>query len=273
MQQYHIPQPLLLSFFSAPLYRDVARNWKGLCYPYLFLLLALSWIPSTIRVAQSISGTTRNEISAFTSQIPDIQINNGSVSVNVPEPHVITEPKTGDVIAIIDTTGQVTSLDDLGRGVLLTRNSLVVKKNALDTRVYSLSRIKAFRLTGQQVEQWVLAGMDVFKWVYFPVCLAGSFLYRVVQSLVYGVVGLLFASMLGTTLGYAASVRLAVIAVTPVIVLDTVLGLVPGVDGFWCMLWIVYLGIALGYLFFGVRAARGPGPAENSAGPYHPPTV
>ena len=88
--------------------------------------------------------------------------------------------------------------------------------------------------------------------VVYPFALIGSYVYRIVQVLIYAAVGLLFASMCKTTLSYAALIRLAVAAVTPVIIVSTILGMA-GKDAaaYW------YLIAALGYLFFAVKSVPG----------------
>ena len=47
MKRYSIFHPLVLSFFSKSLYRDVGKNWRGTGLLYLLLIIALLWIPST----------------------------------------------------------------------------------------------------------------------------------------------------------------------------------------------------------------------------------
>src|SRR2546426_3324312 len=56
MRRYGILHPLLLSFFSRSLYRDVGRTWKGIGFLYLLLLLALSWVLVTIHLHRMVSG-------------------------------------------------------------------------------------------------------------------------------------------------------------------------------------------------------------------------
>jgi hypothetical protein len=41
MRRYSIFHPLVLAFYSKPLYQDVGRRWKGTGLGYLLLLLAV----------------------------------------------------------------------------------------------------------------------------------------------------------------------------------------------------------------------------------------
>ena len=45
--RYKLFQPLFLSFYSAALYRDVAKRWRGTGLAYLLMLLALSCLISS----------------------------------------------------------------------------------------------------------------------------------------------------------------------------------------------------------------------------------
>ena len=76
----------------------------------------------------------------------------------------------------------------------------------------------------------------LFIFVAYPICLAFSLSFRIMQSLLYGAIALLFASMLKTDLPYPAGVRLAVVAVTPVLLLDTLLSLTGLSIPFWWLL-------------------------------------
>ena len=86
----------------------------------------------------------------------------------------------------------------------------------------------------------------------YPFAVFGSYVYRIVQVLIYAVIGLLFASLCKTTLSYAALIRLAVVAVTPCIIVGTILSLTDAsIPRF------VYLLAALVYLFFAVKSISG----------------
>ncbi len=80
---YHIP---VLSFFSTSLYRDVAVNWRGTCFPYLLLLLAVCWIPGMINFQNWVSHSMEIEAPKIISQVPVITVADGEASIEEPEP-------------------------------------------------------------------------------------------------------------------------------------------------------------------------------------------
>jgi hypothetical protein len=258
MKRYSIVHPFVLSFFSKRLFQDVARNWRGAGFLYLLLLLAICWIPNTIKAIMSFSHFAAEEAPRFLDQVPNITITNGEVSISEPMPYTIKDPDSGAVIAILDTTGAMPDLEGSEAHVLLTKTKLIFKKNAAETRVYDLSPIASFTLTKERLYGWFDIARKCLGFAFFPICVLGSLVYRIVQALIYAAIGLIFASLLKVRLSYASLLRLSVVAVTPVVILDTLLDLAGQHIPVWGL--ICFL-IAMGYLFFGVKASAEAQPA------------
>ncbi|MCI0404254.1 MAG: hypothetical protein L0212_12175, partial [Acidobacteria bacterium] len=70
MRKYSILQPLLLSFYSKDLYQDVGQHWRGTGFLYLFLLLALAWIPIALKVHTGFVQWLNENAPAFLLQVP-----------------------------------------------------------------------------------------------------------------------------------------------------------------------------------------------------------
>jgi len=245
----HIPP---LSFFSKELYSDVALNWRGVNFFYLLLLLAACWIPIMIKLNNSIAQFVDNEAPRIVEQIPKITITNGEASIDESQPYYIKTPDSNSVLAIIDTTGTVKSLDNTGAYLLLTKNALIVRQSDVETRAYSLSQVKNFVLTSDRLMKWLQIFKKVFIIVSYPLALLGSFIFRIIQALIYGAIGLLFASWCKIKLTYDTLIRLSVIAVTPCIIISTILFLANVRLPFAAL---IYFLIAMVYLLFGVKAA------------------
>ena len=254
MKRYSILHPFVLSFFSKDLYADVAHNWKGAAFLYLGLLLIVCWLPNAIKITSGVSKLAK-QAPQLLDQIPDITITNGEVSVNEPMPLSIKNPKTGETIGIIDTTGQTTSLANTGASFLLTKHSLILKDqpNSASVRIYDLSNVKEFSLTKDRMARWLSLAGTLLPVVVIPFVLIASYVYRLVQALIYAAIGLIFNSVLKAGLKYPALIRLSFIAVTPVVILDTIRDLAGIAIPFWTF--ICFL-IAMAYLFFGVRVSR-----------------
>ena len=257
MRRYGILHPLVLSFFSRSLYRDVGRNWRGVGFLYLLLLLTLSWLPSVIQLHRDLKGFAATFAPALLEQVPALRIVDGKVSIEEDEPYSIRNPLTGDPLAIIDTTGRTTSSAESGVPVLLTRSQLIIRKSRSETRVYDLSAIKDFSIDRQRAERWVAAITSWFAIVFYPLALVVSLAYRILQALLYAAIGIGFAKLLKADLAYPALVRLAAVAVTPAIALDTLRHSMSQPIAYW---WFICFTIAMGYLCFAVNANAGSEP-------------
>jgi hypothetical protein len=260
----HIPP---LSFYSGELYRDIGLNWKGVSYGYLFLLLAICTIPKMVKVHKGLSVFIDKEVPKFVKQVPKITIEKGQVSIEEQQPYYIMVPDSNEVAAIIDTTGQIRTLDDTNAFVLLTKTKLLSRQSPSEVRTYDLTQVKNFVLEQSTITRW----LNVLKKLLVPVLylfvLGGAFTFRIIQSLVYAAIGLAFANMCKIKLSYQALIRLAVTALTPVIIVRTVFEYasvkIP-MANFWFFL------AATIYLFYGVwECSRTvcPGAAEDEVRP------
>lgn len=245
----HIP---FLSFFSRDLYVDVALRWKGSGFGYLLLLLVVCWLPMMVKMYTAMSTFIDEHASSFIEQVPTITFDQGLASINEPQPYYIKVPDSNEVIAIIDTTGTIQSLENTDAHILLTQTQVIYRENNVTTKTIQLSDIQGQHTLDQNII-WGFLGF--FKKILFPVILLFilifSFVYRIIQALIYAAIGLLFASWCRARLQYTALLRLAVVAFTPCIIVSTILGLAR-VHLPWGFLW--YLLAALGYLLFGVNA-------------------
>jgi len=102
MKRYSIFHPLILSFFSKALYRDVGQRWRGTGLAYLLLVLAIVWIPTMIKMQFGLAQFVDHDSAKITEQIPAITISHGKVSTNVTTPYYIKDPETGADLIIID---------------------------------------------------------------------------------------------------------------------------------------------------------------------------
>jgi hypothetical protein len=245
----HIPP---LSFFSKELYSDAALNWRGVNFLYLILLLAACWLLIMIKVHHSIAQFVDNQAPRIVEQVPKITITNGEVSIDQPQPYYIKTPDSNSNLAIIDTTGTIKSLDNTGAYLLITKNTLIARQSDLETRAYSLSQVKNFVLTSDRLMTWLQIFKKIFVIILYPLVLLSSFIFRIIQALIYGAIGLLFASWCQIKLSYDALIRLSVIAVTPCIIISTVLLLAHARLPYDIL---IYFLLAMAYLLFGVKAA------------------
>lgn len=251
MKKFSVVNAIALSFYSQPLYQDVARNWRGTGFAYLLMLLALCWVPEMAKMQSGFSNFVRGEGAQIVRQIPAITITDGEVSTDVDTPYFIKDPEKGKVLAIIDLTGKYSSLEDNPADMLLTKHQVFTRNN-YEVRTYDLKNVKSFKLDANRVQGWLEIARTWLVPVLYPCVLLFSFVYRIVQALIYGLCGLIIAKIVKAELKYLTLLRLAVIAVTPAIILETIRSVAGFSIPFWSLL---CFAIAMGYLYFAVSAA------------------
>ena len=265
MKRFSILHPLYMSFYSSELYQDVGGNWKGAGLGYLFLVMALLQLPMAAKIHVSFSRWVATGASEVVDKVPQITINHGEVSTNVPTPYYIPQPadpanrlgKTSEYLAVIDLTGQYKSLEDVDSSILLTKHSLIVRNRPAETRTYDLSGVESFSVDSARIHGWLNSSRYFVAPGFYGFVLLFSFLYRVIQVALYAAVGIAFARSLNAALEYPALMRLAAVAVTPAMILNEVVDLTQTHIPLWSL---ICLGMAMGYLYFGVKANTGPAP-------------
>jgi hypothetical protein len=253
MKQYTIIHPLYMAFYSKSLYRDVASNWPTwFCFLYLLSLLALCWIPGMIRLDSDISEFVDAEAPKYVNQMPVVSISKGQASLAEPQPYIIKDPEKGDPVMIIDTTGQTTSIDNSKAMVLLTKTQLILKDRLQGSRMLNLSEIGDMTIDKAMVYDWLEAFLEWFAILLYPFAVLFSFTFKGIQAALYALIGILFSRIIKAGLNYKAMIRLAVISLTPVIILNTltIFFRVPIPEP-----WLTNALITTGYLIFAIRAS------------------
>lgn len=264
-RRFSNPAAIVLSFFSKDLYRDVARNWLGAGIVYLLLVSFLSALPPLIAMQAELARFAREQAGPILEQIPPVLVHNGRVSSAVAMPYVI-RGQNGRAIAILDTTGQVTSLDSTEARMLVTGDRLTYRKSAAETRVIELQRVTHFELNREKAARWLKLIVAWLTPALSPFVFVGLVVFRLCQILLFAGLGMLLTGPLRARLGFAALMRLATVAFTPTFALGTLRGAVKLHVPSW---WLLSLVIALVYLVFAIQANREPAPASQET-PLHP---
>ncbi len=261
MKQYSILHPLYLSFFSRDLYRVVRSSWKGKGFLYLLLLLAITWLPVMYKFHRGVAEGVGREAPKYIDQVPKITIVRGEVSIDRPVPYTITDPDSREPLVVIDTSGQITSLEQTTAPMLLTRDKFIYREAAGGPpKIYDLSGIQAFTLDRDMVNGWVRLFTKYFAVFAYPFAVAGSYVYRLLQALLYAAIGLIFVRTLKARLDYGAVLQLALVAITPAVILSTLIRLAGlAIPVFWLICFL----LAMGYLFFAVKANAAPTPPKE----------
>ncbi|MBN66505.1 MAG: hypothetical protein CMM94_02925 [Rickettsiales bacterium] len=272
------------SFFDPSFYREVHGRPEGLGLMYLFKLALLLVTLITAYVLYMIYGglTATQELSnskaetvlyEIAAQIPPLVIQDGALQTQVEMPYAINlsadENEEKYTLAVIDTTGQITSMQDTNAFLLFTEREILMRKsNGAQVFYYqdindsdpALNSIYFDNNLAKQVISvtlsWLnenivllLATIGATIWV---VCLALFFVIWIIQALLLGLFGKLIALILSTPLLYHHSVRLAAYALTPPIVIN--IGKTAAIgEGTEVS---VYIVLAVVFMFFAVWSVK-----------------
>lgn len=254
MKRHSTVHALYMSFYSSSLYRDVRANWRGIAFLHLFLLLAICWIPIMFKLQSRLNHFINNEAPKIIRQIPEITITDGIVSTREKKPYYIKDADTGETLLLIDTTGEITSIEDYDAVMLLTKTQLIVKRNAIETRSFDLSQVKSFSIDQLTLFRWSEAIQQWLILLLYPFALFFSYFYRLAQALLYAAIGMLLAKIFHAQLRYQELLSLSLIALTPVIIVNTAYNYMDIRVPFW---WLLSFTVAMGYLAFAVKANSG----------------
>lgn len=232
---YHYWQALYHSFFNNRLYVDVGKRWKGLGIGYLLFLMFVVTLPFSLRVIIDFNRFFMEDLVQPLQQLPKLYIQNGTVSLNKPMPYIIKN-KQNQVVAIVDTTGTVNTIDGSFPflTVLITKDKLfyhfpspqfffntnAVQNPANPVYVYSFKKESNTVFVGSE---WVKSSSILnlkrfFAILIYPTVVFIFFAFFLVILLALALLGQLAAKLLRFTITYQQSCRLIMVSATPFMV-------------------------------------------------------
>src|SRR5262249_22498261 len=135
-------------------------------------------------------------------QTPTVTIKDGKLSTPENHPYTIVDPDSKMTLAVIDASGQYKTIQEAKAPVLITQTEIIMQQKDNETRIYSLPG----NFEGEINPQFVNAEITHFLgYAFIPIfifCLIGFFIYRVLQGLIYAVVGKIFAVIFKIKLSY-----------------------------------------------------------------------
>lgn len=253
MQQYNMFQAIFMSFYSKKLYRDVALNWGGKAFLYLLLILALSWIFSIYRFQYLLVQGFQHFSEKIVTQIPIMTIINGVLKTPQNRPYIITDPDTHTTIAIIDTSGQYKSLEQTNANLLITQTEIISQPHANEYKMNEIPKKLNITLVPQTIKKYIEDYL-YFAWIIiFILAWISSYIYRLVQILLYSIIGKVFSVMSKSPVTYSQILQITMVAMTPVILIGTILSAM----NIWIQHeFLLYFVLANLYMFYGIIANK-----------------
>jgi hypothetical protein len=232
---YSYWQALFMSFYSGRLYVDVAKRWKGLGILYLFLLITIVSIPLSARIVYDFHQYFDQQMVMPLAKLPTMYVQNGQVVFDKPMPYFIKN-NAGAVVTIVDTTGQITSIDASypQLTILITKNKLYFRPPKFHLFLDTIEQTKTGDIFVQPMDK---SGNEVFDggaWIESSGILKLRLLteviiYPLILMFIYGMyallmlalafIGQLFAQIIFKfKLPYKMAARMFLVAATPQIV-------------------------------------------------------
>jgi hypothetical protein len=258
MNRFNRVNALWASFYSRDLYRDVVSGWKGIGLLYLLLLLAITWLPSAARWARGLSDFAATDAQTVVSQLPAIAIKDGVMTSSPPGRHVIRlgpdrRGRDQGAIIIDDSIDTLPSEADTDTLMLTRHEAGIIRPSRSERRVYTLTPAADMEVTREDVAAFFDSLAFWVPPIGYAGAVAGSLVFRLLQALMYGALVMTLARRQRVELGYSSAVRMAAVAITPVVVLKTVLWF-GSWEPAWYWRWLVAMAITVAYLRFGIRA-------------------
>ena len=220
---------------------------------YLFVLLCFVCLYYAFAIQYITNTGYETFYASLAPQTPVITVKDGKVSTPENRPYFITDPDTHENIAVIDTTGQYKTNEQAKSIILITDTQFIVQKKEGETRIYTIPANFQALLDPQQINEMAHQFLS-YLWIpFFFLILLCLYVYRILQALVYSIIGKIFASIYKVQITYSQIVQIMLIAITPAIIIAVVqhaLSLSIPFD------YLFYFLLAMGYLFYGIMANK-----------------
>lgn len=252
MQQYNLLQAIYMSFYSKNLYRDVANNWGGKAFFYLFILVAISSASYSYLTQNLMKDGYQYYAAQISPQVPAIVYKDGKLSTPENRPYFIVNPKTKENFFVIDTSGQYTSPEQAKTPILITQTQMLTHSDK-QSKAYTFPDNFSEEITPQEIDQFIKAALNYTWIVFFFLFIFIFYIYRIFQALVYSLIGKIFAALFKVEIAYGQIVQIMMVAITPVIILSTIQNILL-INLNHEML--IYFLLAMVYLFYGILANK-----------------
>lgn len=238
-------QSLIRSSSDFKFYREIFYQSTGKTIKYLLLFSILITTVLGIRYTISLNAFSKKAYDWLKENVPQVEINKGIVSVDIEQPFTYTEK---DFAVVIDTTGEVTSLDPTYKaGVLLTKTSLFIRHDQTRTEEIKLDKIDNFKVDKDSVKKW----FGVFTKFVIPFIIILQFVYLLFAKIVQASLASLFTIAFRQNVTYRHMFNICIYALTPATILAAVVILfmtkpLP-------LFFILYIGMYIAFIYGGLK--------------------
>src|SRR3989344_4432976 len=262
-------QTIQNSIYSPTFYSTVVtKSFKSSLGYFLLLVLLLTVIrliflinPLLIEAPIQIQKFAQDTAACFPKD-SEIKIQNGQASTASKEPYFVKscEGSNSQNIAVIDTKTPFSSekFNEYKAAAWVTKDSVVYKRNNLETRSYSFTKIKDFKLNKEVLNSYQKMFEPYLKFVgpiLILLAFAGTYLsydFRLIHLLIVAALILVLGKLFKQEPGFGESYKISLYAITLGLSVDLVIDLTAHwthFSGFPFMVTILTLGVVIVNLF------------------------
>lgn len=243
---------LYLAFYSKHCYIRAAREWKGIGFGYLFVMIFISSLCIGIYVHTWTNLAIAQIEKLILPQMPTMTFKDEHLTIDKELPYLITVNGT-TIVRFDKTAEQPADPAEFAPLILGETEAAHYVRGTGRVKEWAYKKILSLIIDPITVTKYVKFLKTWFGLCFALVLLPLHFVYVASQTLMLGVIGRIFTSTMHFFLSYSKLVRVSVVAVTPGVVLGTLLI----VTNQFFALWIGIYGImAAIYLFYGVYSNK-----------------
>jgi Protein of unknown function (DUF1189) len=235
------------SFFSRDVYIEAYRSWKGIGFTLIAVLVILQTIAITVHIHSGLGKFIREDAPAIIQQLPEITFSNGLAST--PEAKAYKINIDNVTLAIIDTREEHPPKDLAGAKIFFAQKSVTLEKNNFEQRNYTFESLNEFVINQDLAHFWLNLTGQWTALICCPFILGFLLVYRLVQLLFFSLITLIAGAILKVSGAYAATLRLTAVALTPPLLIFSVLSSAIPYDFQGSTL--LFVGAVITYIFFG----------------------
>jgi len=270
---------LIASLTSPSAYRRFAGEKPSRTAAYTAFLSLIFVVALSVAIRVRLTPLFDQTFDWLKTTMPAVTFSAGKVTSTAPTPTLIEHPRYKEVAVMIDTnrTDPVTvqQLGDLRKQLravsakalaYLTSNALYLERDGR-LEVFDLAKsasAKAITVDAQSYREME----RVFNWLFYPLVVLFFFVVFCISlcffGAIYGLAGMLVASLTGAELGFGALFRLALHAQSASVLLRAVDALSPVTIP---LAGALSLALSVTYLTLGIRAAGRPDSAPTPPAP------
>lgn len=221
MEEYSIFEAIYLSFYSKALYRQVATTWGGKAFLFALLMSLLTWVASVIHMQHQLSLNYATYSGKLTDQMPVMTIENGKITTPENRPYVVKDTNDLDTLLVVDTSGQIQSLEQANTGLLITQTSIITKSGN-ETKIIQLPTAFNYTMVPMVVNEHIKSVVGYLWIVLLPGLTLGSWIFLLAKGLFFALLGRIFSAITHAKLTYSQCYLLFLVAASPSLILGSV---------------------------------------------------